>query len=239
MEARQGMSRRNLLALIGKTAGAAAMYQAMTSLGFAAESNYRGELRLDGAPKGASVLVLGAGLAGMTAAYELRKAGYKVQVLEYNAKAGGRCWTLRGGDQFTELGGATQKCSFDPGLYLNPGPWRIPYHHYAVLDYCKRFGVQLEPFVQVNHNAVFHSSNAFGGQPQKLRAVQADFQGHIAELLHKSVEQNALSSSVTREDSEKLVEALREWGALDTKGKYLTSPAASLRRGTHRIPQVD
>ncbi|EOV2225616.1 TPA: hypothetical protein ACKP9T_000689 [Pseudomonas aeruginosa] len=53
MEARQGMSRRDLLALIGKTAGAAAMYQAMTSLGFAAESDYRGELRLQGAPRGA------------------------------------------------------------------------------------------------------------------------------------------------------------------------------------------
>lgn len=231
MEARQGMSRRDLLALIGKTAGAAAMYQAMTSLGFAAESDYRGELRLQGAPRGGHVLVLGAGLAGMTAAYELRKAGYKVQVLEYNAKAGGRCWTLRGGDRFTEMGGATQHCEFDPGLYLNPGPWRIPYHHYAVLDYCKRFGVHLEPFVQVNHNAVFHASKAFGGKPQKLRAVQADFQGHIAELLHKAVGQNALSASVTHEDGDKLLEALRDWGALDGQGRYLKSPAASLRRG--------
>ena len=114
-------------------AGSAAMYHAMTSLGFASESPYKGPVKLQGDPKGASVLILGAGLAGMTAALELRKAGYKVQVLEFNSRAGGRNWTLRGGDSFTELGGSTQTCEFENGLYINPGPWRIPYHHRALL----------------------------------------------------------------------------------------------------------
>ena len=82
----------------------------MTSLGLAAESTYAGPIRLDGDPKGASVLILGAGLAGMAAALELRKAGYRVQVLEFSNRAGGRCWTLRGGDTYTELGGETQHC---------------------------------------------------------------------------------------------------------------------------------
>ena len=68
-----GTSRRDLLKLIGLTAGSAALYQAMTSLGYAAES------------------------------------GYKVKVLEFNNRAGGRNWSLRGGDSYTELGGATQK----------------------------------------------------------------------------------------------------------------------------------
>lgn len=108
-----GVSRRALLQWIGKTAGAAAMYQAMTSLGFAAETQHDADFALSGAPAGATVLVLGAGLAGMTAAYELSRAGYKVKVLEYNSKAGGRCWTLRGGDRYSELGGAVQDCRFD------------------------------------------------------------------------------------------------------------------------------
>src|SRR5471030_2964425 len=99
-----GMSRRELFKLIGLTAGSYAMYQAMTSLGYAAESGYKGPIKLEGDPKGASVLILGAGLAGLTAALELRKAGYKVQVLEFNSRPGGRNWTLRGGDTFTELG---------------------------------------------------------------------------------------------------------------------------------------
>ena len=81
------MSRRQLLGMIGATAGASAMYHAMSSLGFAAESPYRGPIDLQGAPRGASVVVLGAGIAGMTAAYELRNAGYKVQVLEAEVTA--------------------------------------------------------------------------------------------------------------------------------------------------------
>src|SRR5215467_8607260 len=133
--------RRDLLALIGTAAGSAAMYRAMTSLGLAAESSYSGPIRLDGDPKGASVLILGAGLAGMVAALELRKAGYRVQVLEYSNRAGGRCWTLRGGDTYTELGGATQRCEFASGTSFNPGPWRITYHHHGVLEYCRRLDV--------------------------------------------------------------------------------------------------
>jgi len=168
------LSRRDLLRMIGATAGGATMYQAMSTLGIAADSPYRGPVDLQGTPRGASVLILGAGMAGMTAAYELRNAGYTVQVLEYNGRAGGRNWTWRGGDRYTELGGATQECRFDKDLYVNPGPWRIPYHHRGMLTYCKRLGVPLEAFVQVNYNAYVHSSRAFGGKPQRFREVKAD-----------------------------------------------------------------
>ena len=180
------LSRRRLFEIIGASVGGAAAYQAMTRLGYAEESSFRGPIKLDGDPKGASVIVLGAGLAGMTAAIELERAGYKVSVLEFNSRPGGRNWSLRGGDVYTELGGATQKCEFDAGLYLNPGPWRIPYHHYAILDYCRRFGVTLEPFIQLNHNAYLHSANAFDGKPQRIRDIKADFDGGVAELLAKA-----------------------------------------------------
>src|SRR6478736_4736372 len=159
------MNRRSLLTMIGTVAGATAMYNAMTEMGFAQESGYTGPPKLGQAKPGASVLVLGAGLAGMVAAIELRDAGYKVQVLEYQSRAGGRNWSLYGGDTYTELGGATQKVQFDSGHYLNPGPWRIPYHHRTLLHYCKTFGVQLEPFIQFNHNAFVHNVDAFGGRP--------------------------------------------------------------------------
>src|ERR1700723_3938071 len=183
-------SRRDLLSLIGTVSGSAAMYHAMTSLGFASDSGYKGPIKLDGDPKGASVLILGAGRAGMTAALELRKAGYKVQLLEFNSRPGGRNWALRGGDSFIELGGFRQTCEFEQGLYINPGPWRIPYHHHAVLDYCKRLGVALEPFIQLNHNAFLHSSAAFNGRPQRIREIKSDFQGQVAELLAKATQQN-------------------------------------------------
>lgn len=225
------MSRRALLGWIGKTAGAAAMYQAMSSLGFAAQSSHPSLLNLKGAPLGTSVLILGAGLAGMSAAYELRKAGYKVTILEYNARAGGRCWSLRGGDTYTELGGATQHCQFAEGNYINPGPWRIPYHHHHVMGYCNQFNIPLEPFVQVNYNAFVHSASAFNGKPVRYREVQSDYQGYAAELLAKVVRQGALDEELSAEDREKLFESLRSWGAINENGEYKKSLETSLRRG--------
>ena len=230
------LRRRDLLALIGASAGGSAMYLAMTALGHAAESTYTGPIRLEGDPKGASVLVLGAGVAGMVAAMELRRAGYNVTILEYNDRAGGRTWTIRGGDRFTEMGGAMQDCAFDDGLYINPGPWRIPYHHRAMLDYCKRLGVALEPFVQVNHNAYVHAAGSFGGRPQRYREVQADFNGMVSELLSKAVRTDALEGAVDSEDTEILLAALRRWGALDKDYRYSIGEDSSERRGWDKPP---
>lgn len=231
-----GVRRRDLLSLIGAMAGSAAMYHAMTSLGFASESTYKGPVKLEGDPKGASVLILGAGLAGMTAALELRKAGYNVQVLEFNNRAGGRNWTLRGGDTFVELGGYRQNCDFDQGLYINPGPWRIPYHHRALLDYCRRLNVALEPFIQLNHNAYLHSTRAFDGVPQKIRAIKADFQGQVSELLAKATRQGRLDEAVSKEDQEILLEALRSWGALNGDYRYDANLVSAEFRGYARDP---
>jgi monoamine oxidase len=225
------ISRRRLLTLIGEVAGSAVMYDAMTSFGMAAESSYAGPVRLAGDAKGTSVLVLGAGLAGLVAALELQNAGYTVKVLEGRAQAGGRSRTIRGGDDHVELGAPTQTCRFDQGLYFNCGAWRIPYHHRGLLDYCRRLGVALEPFVQVNQNAYLHVSSVFGGAPQRHRHVQADFHGHIAELLAKATDRGRLAQPVSREDKEILLEALRAWGALDRNYAYRASAASSARRG--------
>jgi monoamine oxidase len=229
-------SRRDLLSLIGTVAGSAAMYHAMSSLGFAEDSGYRGPVELRGEVKNTSVLVLGAGLAGMTAALELRAAGYKVQVLEFNSRPGGRNWTLRGGDKFTEIGGSTQICEFEQGLYFNPGPWRIPYHHRALLDYCRRLNVALEPFIQLNHNGFLHASKAFGGQPQRIRDVKADFQGQVSELLAKVTDQGRLDETVSVEDKQILLEALRSWGALDKNYAYKANLISARARGYAKGP---
>jgi len=229
-------SRRDLLTLIGVAAGSGVMLEAMSGLGLAAESGYAGPVRLEGAPKGASVLVLGAGLAGMTAAFELRQAGYAVRVLEYNSRPGGRNWTIRGGDRVTELGGATQVCGFDKGLYLNPGPWRISHRHRAMLDYCRRFGVALEPFTMLNYNAYLHAETAFGGQPQRIQKIRADFQGGVAELLAKSTAQGRLDAPLTPEDQEILLDAMRSWGALDKNYRYTAGDIAAGVRGFAKDP---
>ena len=230
------MSRRQLLAMIGAAAGGATMYQAMTSLGLAQESPYSGPPDLTGDVGGATVLILGAGLAGMTAALELSAAGYQVQILEYREKAGGRNWTLRGGDTYTEMGGFSQNVGFAEGNYLNPGPWRIPYHHHGVLHYCRRLGVALEPFIQVNHNAWLHSAKAFDGTPQRYRHIATDFRGGVAELLAKVVNQGALDDPVTTEDKEVLLEALRSYGVLDENLAYVGGEHVSEYRGWNKDP---
>jgi monoamine oxidase len=231
MQHTSGITRRHMLGMLGRTLGGAAMYHGMASLGFAQESTFKGPLQLDGAPKGTHVVVLGAGMAGLSAAYELRNAGYQVTVLEYNGRAGGRSWSIRGGDRYTELGGAEQVCRFAKGEYVNPGPWRIPYHHHGMLDYARRLNVPLEPFIQVNYNAYLHSSSAFGGKPQRYRTVQADYNGHVAELLAKATNAGRLDEAITREEKEKLLESLASFGGLNKDLLYAKGLRSSERRG--------
>ena len=230
----QAPTRRELLHAIGVMGGASLLYQAMESMGHAAESQFKGPPNLQGARPGASVLVLGAGLAGMLAAIELRKAGYKVEILEYNNRPGGRNWSLYGGDTYTELGGAVQQVGFAKGNYLNPGAWRIPYHHRTILHYCKAFGVALEPFMQLNHQALVHNSKAFGGKPQRYRELAADWDGNVAELLAKAIDNKGLDSELRAEDRDRLKEALRDWGLLDKNMRYSKGLRSSRRRGYDR-----
>ncbi|MCQ9155973.1 flavin monoamine oxidase family protein [Acidomonas methanolica] len=224
-------TRRQILTRIGIVAGSAALYQAMTVMGHAQGTDFRGEPKLAGAKKGTKILVLGAGLAGMLAAYELRKAGYDVKVLEYQTRPGGRNFTLRGGDTLVELGGAVQHVGFAPGNYINPGPWRIPYHHQGLLHYCKMFGVQLEPFIELNHNAWLHSSDAFNGKPVRYREYAADFYGRTAELLAKAIDQHKLDLPITDDERHAVRAAMGVWGGLTGDGSYAKGNASSSRRG--------
>lgn len=236
VNAATGVTRRDLLQLIGRVAGAGAVVSLLGSLGHAESSTFAGELELGGAPAGASVLVLGAGLAGMTAAYELRKAGYQVHVLEYAQRPGGRTFTIRGGDRVSDLAGETQHCTFAPGNYFNPGPWRIPYHHHAILHYCRKFGVRMEPFIHTNFNAYLHSSAAFDGKPQRIREVLSDVHGYTSELLAKATNQGALNDVLTADDCEVLIEQLRAWGHLADDGRYGRTLRASYFRGFDAWP---
>jgi monoamine oxidase len=54
-----------------------------------------------------TIVIVGAGLAGLSAAYELRKAGVVAELYEASPRAGGRCWTERRAfdQQIAERGG--------------------------------------------------------------------------------------------------------------------------------------
>ncbi|MGH1560052.1 FAD-dependent oxidoreductase [Caulobacter segnis] len=92
----------------------------MDALGFSQASATELPPDPSGGAKNTKVVILGAGLAGMTAAYELSKAGYQVQVLEARSFAGGRCQTARKGFKHTDLIGNT------PDLRVRRGPLHQP-----------------------------------------------------------------------------------------------------------------
>lgn len=167
------------------------------------------------------VLILGAGLAGMSAAYELGKLGFHCEIFEARARSGGRCWTARGGDRQAETGGIEQTVPFADGFYMNPGPARIPGHHLTTLGYCKELGVPIEVFNNVNEAAYYQVK---GSTKVRLREAHADLRGYVDELLAKAVNRDALDRPMTADDKDALVEYLREDGGLSPDLFYKPAP---------------
>jgi len=105
-----------------------------------------------GKPK--KVIIVGAGLAGLSAGYELKRAGHTPIILEAQQRVGGRVYTLR--DPFTE------------GLYAEVGAMRIPRAHKLTLEYVEKFGLKTNDFTMDNPNAYYY----IGGS--KVRASEAN-----------------------------------------------------------------
>lgn len=215
-----GWSRRNFLELVGKAGGAAAVYETMTALGLInLPEAWAGPPALPpGSGAGKSVLILGAGIGGLTLAYELHKAGYNCEILEAQERAGGRSLTARRGSVITEEskehGITHQECKFDDGLYLNMGPGRLPYHHRRVLHYCEELGVRLEVYVMSTTVNRYQTEGAFGGRPQLNRRIANDTQGYVAELLAKAVRKGCLDQELGEGDRAKLLDLLEVYGDL-------------------------
>lgn len=212
------LTRRRFFEQLAAAGGMSLFLSGLDALGFSQASAQEAPPALSGGSKGKKVIVLGAGLAGMTAAYELGKAGYDVQVVEARTFAGGRCQTARRGFSHTDLAGYSQHCSFDEGQYINHGPWRIPYHHRSTLHYTKLFGVQLESFVNDNDAAYVYFEKGAGplkGRPVRKGQVAADMRGYAAELLAKVGRKGALDAPLSREDQERFIEYVVQEGRLD------------------------
>lgn len=95
------------------------------------------------------VVVVGAGMAGLAAAYQLRSGGHEVTVLEARLRPGGRVHTVR--------------APFADGLYAEAGAMFIPSEHEFLMKYVNLFDFTLDPvprrdigsfaFVQGQHSA--------------------------------------------------------------------------------------
>src|SRR3954464_5572779 len=163
---------------------------------------------------GKTVAILGAGVSGLCAAYELDRAGYDCVILEAQRRAGGRSLTLRRGDTLREMDGPVQECVFDEGQYLNAGPGRIPHHHVHVIDYCRQFGVMLQPYIFASRANLVHSGHLGNGKTMQVRRAFHDLQGHIAELLDKCVTRPDIDLPIPKTELESFRDMLSKFGNL-------------------------
>jgi monoamine oxidase len=131
-------------------AGVAAL--ALTALGrFAAPAR--------GAQK-PRIVVVGAGLAGLTCAYRLRQAGYDAVVHEASGRAGGRCWTLRG--------------AFADGQFVERGGEFIDSGHQELRRLARELGLGLQDLVKAEQKGT-DLLGFFGGRPYTYAEMAADF----------------------------------------------------------------
>jgi len=225
------ISRRDFLSKTTLIAGTT--FPAMMALGMIKPAPVHA-FDLEGNAAGKKVVILGAGLAGMSAAYELGKLGYQCSIIEARERTGGRCWSVKNGSTHQEDDRPLVRASFDEGLYFNAGPSRIPHNHELTLHYCKELGVPIQVYNNVNESSYFFAEGKGPLSNQKIRnrEVHNDVRGYMNELLAKCIHQGELDSPLTKEDAEKIIEYLRAEGGLDADRLY----KASARRGYIESP---
>jgi monoamine oxidase len=102
------------------------------------------------------VIVVGAGMAGLVAAYELLRAGHDPLLLEAQTRVGGRVYTLRE--------------PFGDGLYGEAGAMRIPRAHALTMAYIEKFNLPVSPFKMGNPQAYYY----FNGKRFRIADCEQD-----------------------------------------------------------------
>ena len=225
------VTRRQFLTRVAAAGGASLVYEAMTGLGLLAAPS-QAPFDLAGRVSGVRVVILGAGLAGMTVAYELGKVGFDCRVLEARARPGGRVFTVRRGT-VSEEDGPSQTAAFDDGRTSMPdrcGSRTITTRRWPTAASCR---CATEVFVADCESAYLDQTRGpLAGRRIRLREARADFDGYIAELLSKALSQAQLDQPLTAEDRDRVLAYLRRLGALDQQRPVPRLAAA--RRRTRR-----
>ncbi len=153
--------------------------------------------------------MLGAGLAGLAAAYELKKAGYAVTVLEARSRPGGRVLTYR--DPFAD------------GLYAEMGAEYVDATDEYDRRYCKEFGLKV--VTAKLYDAIFVRGKKFGmasfkkdkqrlpydgTEPGRLFGQEAPYLKRLLELIP---DPERLPPEILKLDNLSVVELLLQEGA--------------------------
>ncbi len=229
------ITRREFVFRVARAGGFGAAFMTMNSLGLLGmvETTQHPDFPLPPSTgRGTKVIILGAGIAGLVSAYEMRRAGFDCTVLEARERPGGRNWTLRRGSKLVFDDGRSQECTFDEGNYFNCGPARLPSIHKNILGYCNELGVALEVEVNTSRSTLLQNDSVFDGKPIRQAQAVNDTRGHVAELLAKCVQKGALDQEFTSDDHALVMDFLRAYGALNKNYEY---PGSS-RSGDRQLP---
>jgi monoamine oxidase len=129
----------------------------VAAFGLTALGRFAASARASGGPR---IVVVGAGLAGLTCAYRLRQAGYNVDLHEASGRAGGRCWTIRG--------------AFAEGQIAEHGGEFIDTGHDAMRGLVRELGFRLDDLPRAEQSGT-EVLGFFDGHPYTYAAMAADF----------------------------------------------------------------
>ncbi len=118
-------------------------------------------------PDAPSVVVVGAGLAGLTCAYRLRQAGITARVFEAQQRVGGRCWSTR---------------SVVPGLVGEHGGELIDTGHVRIRALAAELGLELEDRLAAERREDARDAIVLDGRRRTEAAATAGFDGMVALL---------------------------------------------------------
>lgn len=124
-------------------------------------------------------VILGAGIAGLVAAYELRLLGHEVEIIEATNRVGGRILTYR----------------FSDGQYGELGAMRIPGSHDYVHHYVKQLGLKLRPFIDYTNNGFYDIRNITARRQNVLQDLVPAFNLTSAE--HTLVKEHGIGMLLT------------------------------------------
>ncbi len=246
------LSRRRFLEMVGAAGGAAAVYETMVAMGMLVTPEaFAGPPDTSGAPgKGKKVAVLGAGVAGLTAAFRLAKAGCDVTVFEASDRLGGRNFTVTRDAskkrnviiEESATGRTEQPCHFkgdEKTQLFEAGAGRIPYHHIAALSLCRELGVEMEPYIMETRANRFQTKDAFDGKPVENRRIANDTRGYIASLLAKAIHAESPDVPLNEKDRKRMLRLLSKFGDIrkdsepqyeylgSTRSGYITDPGVN------------
>jgi monoamine oxidase len=225
------ISRRDFINRVGQAGGYAAAFASMQMIGLMPMKGQNPEpISADpGVGNGKRVVVLGGGIGGLVSAYELKKLGFEVVLLEARERPGGRNWTGRKGTVVEFVDGTKQVIDWDEGNYQNLGPARLPSTHWTMLNYCRELEVELEVEINTSRSALLQNDKANGGVAVPQRKAANDTRGRVSELLNKCIAQGALDAELTREDRESMKSFLSVYGPLDSNNQYVGSDRAGYK----------